>query len=59
MFLVLLFKWWWAASLLADGTVCCVFLAMNVLEVKFIGDGDALEHIVDRREGMDVSHSPA
>lgn len=45
--------------MLADGTVCFVFLAMNVLEVKFIGDGDALEHIVDRREGMDVSHSPA
>lgn len=32
---------------------------MNVLEVKFIGDGDALEHIVDKREGMDLSHSPA
>lgn len=26
--------------------------AMNVLEVKFIGDGDALEHIVDKQEGM-------
>ncbi|CAF97668.1 unnamed protein product, partial [Tetraodon nigroviridis] len=25
-----------------------------VLEVKFIGDGDALEHIVDKREGMDL-----
>lgn len=60
MFFVLLLKRSWAASLsLADGTVCCVFLAMNVLEVKFIGDGDALEHIVDKREGMDVSHSSA
>lgn len=26
---------------------------MNVLEVKFIGDEDALEHIVDKQEGMD------
>lgn len=26
---------------------------MDVLEVKFIGDADALEHIVDKREGMD------
>lgn len=25
---------------------------MNVLEVKFIGDGDALEHIVDKQEGV-------
>lgn len=25
---------------------------MSVLEVKFIGDGDALEHIVDKQEGM-------
>lgn len=29
---------------------------MNVLEVKFIGDGDALEHIVDKQEGKDSSH---
>lgn len=29
---------------------------MDVLEVKFIGDGDALEHIVDKREGMGGSH---
>lgn len=28
---------------------------MNVLEVKFIGDEDALEHIVDKQEGMDDS----
>lgn len=26
--------------------------AMNVLEVKFVGDGDALEHIVDKQEGL-------
>lgn len=26
---------------------------MNVLEVKFIGDEDVLEHIVDKQEGMD------
>ncbi|XP_070830341.1 origin recognition complex subunit 2 [Chaetodon trifascialis] len=25
---------------------------MSVLEVKFIGDGDALEHIVDKQEGV-------
>lgn len=31
---------------------------MNVLEVKFIGDGDALEHIVDKQEGMDSSYIP-
>lgn len=30
----------------------CFLEAMNVLEVKFIGDGDALEHIVDKQEGM-------
>lgn len=29
---------------------------MDVLEVKFIGDGDVLEHIVDKREGMGGSH---
>lgn len=28
--------------------------AMSVLEVKFIGDGDVLEHIVDKQEGMDA-----
>lgn len=28
---------------------------MNVLEVKFIGDEDALEHIVDKQEGIDDS----
>ena len=33
-----------------------VSAAMSVLEVKFIGDGDALEHIVDKREGMDNSY---
>lgn len=27
--------------------------------MKFIGDGDALEHIVDKREGMDDSHCSA
>lgn len=60
MFFVLLFKWCWAASLLADGTVVwCVFVAMDVLEVKFIGDADALEHIVDKREGVDVRHTSA
>lgn len=59
MFFLLLFKWCWTASLLADGTVGCVFLAMNVLEVKFIGDDDVLEHIVDKREGMDLSRSSA
>lgn len=32
---------------------------MNVLEVKFIGDGDALEHIVDKQEGMNSSHVPS
>lgn len=32
---------------------------MNVLEVKFIGDDDVLEHIVDKREGMDLSRSSA
>ncbi|XP_011615553.1 origin recognition complex subunit 2 isoform X1 [Takifugu rubripes] len=31
---------------------------MDVLEVKFIGDGDALEHIVDKREDVQ-SHSGA
>lgn len=31
-------------------------LAMSVLEVKFIGDGDALEHIVDKQEGNDNRH---
>lgn len=45
--------------MLADGTVGCVFVAMNVLEVKFIGDDDVLEHIVDKREGMDLSRSSA
>lgn len=59
MSFVLLFKWCWAASLLADGTVRCVFLAMNVLEVKFIGDDDVLEHIVDKREGLGLSRSSA
>uniref|UniRef100_A0A3P8U618 Origin recognition complex subunit 2 n=1 Tax=Amphiprion percula TaxID=161767 RepID=A0A3P8U618_AMPPE len=29
--------------------------AMSVLEVKFIGDGDVLEHIVDKQEGTDTS----
>uniref|UniRef100_A0A3Q3X701 Origin recognition complex subunit 2 n=1 Tax=Mola mola TaxID=94237 RepID=A0A3Q3X701_MOLML len=29
--------------------------AMDVLEVKFIGDGDALEHIVDKHEGVQSS----
>lgn len=29
------------------------------MEVKFIGDGDALEHIVDKREGMGGSHRNA
>ncbi|KAI4809544.1 hypothetical protein KUCAC02_018419 [Chaenocephalus aceratus] len=28
---------------------------MSVLEVKFIGDGDALEHIVDKQEGVPSS----
>uniref|UniRef100_A0A671YM97 Origin recognition complex subunit 2 n=1 Tax=Sparus aurata TaxID=8175 RepID=A0A671YM97_SPAAU len=28
---------------------------MSVLEVKFIGDGDALEHIVDKQEGVQSS----
>lgn len=28
---------------------------MDVLEVKFIGDEDALEHIVDKQEGMDAT----
>uniref|UniRef100_H3CR48 Origin recognition complex subunit 2 n=1 Tax=Tetraodon nigroviridis TaxID=99883 RepID=H3CR48_TETNG len=28
------------------------FVAMNVLEVKFIGDGDALEHIVDKHKDV-------
>lgn len=45
--------------MLADGTVRCVFLAMNVLEVKFIGDDDVLEHIVDKREGLGLSRSSA
>lgn len=38
-------------------TLCSVSLSetMNVLEVKFIGDEDALEHIVDKQEGMDDS----
>ncbi|XP_034558383.1 origin recognition complex subunit 2 isoform X2 [Notolabrus celidotus] len=31
---------------------------MSVLEVKFIGDGDALEHIVDKQEGVQ-SHGGA
>lgn len=34
-------------------------LAMSVLEVKFIGDGDALEHIVDKQEGNRHFISPA
>lgn len=41
---------------MANTTLCCVPEAMNVLEVKFIGDGDALEHIVDKQEGKDRSH---
>lgn len=45
--------------MLAKGTAFSVILAMSVLEVKFIGDRDALEHIVDKREGMDVRHSSA
>lgn len=32
-------------------TVCCFPLVMSALEVKFIGDGDVLEHIVDKQEG--------
>lgn len=32
---------------------------MNALEVKFIGDGDALEHIVDKQEGTDNSYVPS
>ena len=27
---------------------------MSVLEVKFVGDEDVLEHIVDYKEGMDT-----
>ncbi|KAK6311278.1 hypothetical protein J4Q44_G00193330 [Coregonus suidteri] len=30
---------------------------MSVLEVRFVGDGDALEHIVDKQEGVRGSHS--
>ncbi|XP_023999579.2 origin recognition complex subunit 2 [Salvelinus sp. IW2-2015] len=28
---------------------------MSILEVRFVGDGDALEHIVDKREDVQCS----
>ncbi|XP_034147345.1 origin recognition complex subunit 2 isoform X1 [Esox lucius] len=30
---------------------------MSVLEVRFVGDGDALEHIVDKQEGLRTNNS--
>lgn len=35
-----------------------VLVEMSVLEVKFVGDGDVLEHIVDKQEGMDCVSVP-
>ncbi|XP_028987068.1 origin recognition complex subunit 2 [Betta splendens] len=32
---------------------------MSVLEVKFIGDGDVLEHIVDKQQGAQCNSGPA
>lgn len=37
-------------------SLLCTSLAMSVLEVKFIGDTDVLEHIVDKQEGMDDTY---
>ncbi|TDH06189.1 hypothetical protein EPR50_G00129740 [Perca flavescens] len=36
----------------SSGGTYSLSVIMSVLEVKFIGDGDALEHIVDKQEGV-------
>ncbi|XP_031711143.1 origin recognition complex subunit 2 [Anarrhichthys ocellatus] len=39
----------------SSGDTDTLSVIMSVLEVKFIGDGDALEHIVDKQEGVQSS----